>query len=110
MRSVETETNGDSRSAYERGPSLVGSLVGLAVPVQEILSCLDCSSRPRTKYFFSSPHTLSLHLSPSLSKLGRKLCRVASLLICVSGYRPRDRHFICKKGGACLWIYCLEVV
>jgi hypothetical protein len=37
---------------------------------------------------FSSPETISLHLSPSHSKMGRQSCRVACLLISVSGSTP----------------------
>jgi hypothetical protein len=46
----ETEINGDSRSTFDRDPSLVGFssdscgwLIVLVVPVQEILSCLGPS-------------------------------------------------------------------
>jgi hypothetical protein len=44
--------------------------------------CVGCSSRPRTQYFFLTVQYFSL-LSPSPSKLGRQLCRVASLFLCV---------------------------
>jgi hypothetical protein len=77
---VETEANGDSRSTYERGPSLVGSL-GSSCQCKRFLSCLGCSSQPSTKYLFSSLHTISLHLFPSPSKLGRQSCRVTFLFI-----------------------------
>jgi hypothetical protein len=33
---------------------------------------------------FSSPYTISVHLSPSPSQLGRQSCLVASLFVCVS--------------------------
>ncbi len=52
------------------------------------LFCLGCSSRPRTKCFFSSPYTVSLNLYPSSSKLGRQSCWVACLLISVSWCTP----------------------
>jgi hypothetical protein len=51
LLTVETEVNGDSKSTNERGPSLVGSL-GLSCRYKRFLFCLDCSSRPSTKYFF----------------------------------------------------------
>ncbi len=87
---------GDSSSTSKRDP-FIRWFVGLVVPVQEIfvlpwlllskrfLSCLGCFSRPSTN-LFSSPYTISLHLSPSPSKLGRQSCHVACLLICVSDY------------------------
>jgi hypothetical protein len=52
---TETEVNGDSKSTNERGPSLVGSL-GLSCRYNRFLSCLGCSSRPRTKKLVSSFH------------------------------------------------------
>jgi hypothetical protein len=55
---AETEVKGVSKSTNERGPFLVGSL-GLLCQYKRFLFCLDCSSRPRTK-FFSSPYTDSL--------------------------------------------------
>jgi hypothetical protein len=83
LLTVETETNGDSKSTYERGPSLVGSL-GSLCRYKRFMSCLGCSGQPSTKCF-SSPYISTLHLSPSRSKLGRRSCQVACLLICVSG-------------------------
>jgi hypothetical protein len=52
---VETETYGNSKSTNERGPSLVGSL-GLSFRYKRFLSCVGCSSRPCTKYFFITIH------------------------------------------------------
>jgi hypothetical protein len=43
LLTVETEANGDSRSTFEGGPSLVGSL---SSSTREFLSCLGCPSRP----------------------------------------------------------------
>jgi hypothetical protein len=40
MLAVETEVNGDSKSINERGPSLVGSLVGIDVRCKGFLFCL----------------------------------------------------------------------
>jgi hypothetical protein len=77
---VETEANGDSRSTNERGLSL-----GLSCKYKHLLSCLGYSGRPSTKYFFPSRTLISVHLSPSHSKLGRQSCRVACILMCVSG-------------------------
>jgi hypothetical protein len=64
---VEAEANGDSRSTSKRGPFICW-LVGLVVPVQEILFCIGCFNRPSK--IFSSLYTISLHLSLSPSKLG----------------------------------------
>ncbi len=67
-----------------RENTVVGGFIGLVVQVQRFLSFLGCSSRPSTKHFFSSPYTISHHLSESPSKLGRQSCRFAFILICVS--------------------------
>ncbi len=48
---------------------LVG-LFGLSCRYKSFLSCLSCSSHPQYKIFFSSPYTISIHSSPSPSKLG----------------------------------------
>jgi len=56
---------------------------------KRFLSRFGCSSRPSSKYFFSSPHTISIHLSLSHKKLGRQSCWVACLVICVSGISTR---------------------
>ncbi len=63
------------------------------VPVQEIF-ILPWPSWSSTTYFFSSPFTISLHLFPWPSKLCRQSCRVAGLLICVSGTVYRGLFFI----------------
>jgi hypothetical protein len=61
LPTIETEVNGDSGSPYEMGPSLVGSL-GLSCQYKRFLSCLDCPSKPNSKYFhrtlfqFVCPH------------------------------------------------------
>jgi hypothetical protein len=57
---------------------------------RDFLSFLGCSGQPSTKDF-SSPYTISLHMSPTPSNLSRQSCRAACLLICVSG---RDEN--CK--------------
>ncbi len=69
---------------YERYPSVVGS-VSSSCRFKRFLSCLGRSSRPSKKYFVSSSYIIFLTLSPSPSKVGRQSCRVARLLICVSG-------------------------
>ncbi len=45
---------------------------------------LGCSSPPQNKIFFTSPYTISLHLSPTPSKLDRQSCRIACLFLSVS--------------------------
>jgi hypothetical protein len=59
LLTVETEATGDSRSTYERGPSLIGSL-GSSCLYKRFLSCLGCYSRSSTKYIF--PHCTLFHL------------------------------------------------
>jgi hypothetical protein len=79
----ETETIGDSWSTYDRGPSLCGS----SCRYNGILSCLGCTSQPRTKYYFSH-RTLFHFLSPlTPTNLGRQSCWLACL--CVSGWGVR---------------------
>jgi hypothetical protein len=79
---VETEVMGNQR-----------------VQMKEVLLWLDrCVFREGTRDFcsalaalvsteqniFSSPNTISIHLSPAPSKLGRQSCWVACLFVCVS--------------------------
>jgi hypothetical protein len=49
---------------------------------RDFCPALGCTSKPSTKKI-SSPHIISLQLSPSPIKLGRQSCRVACHLICV---------------------------
>jgi hypothetical protein len=49
LLTLETEANGDPRSRYERGPSMVSSLRTLCW-YKIFLSCLGCSSRPSRIY------------------------------------------------------------
>jgi hypothetical protein len=83
LLTVDTEAIGVSRSTYERGPSLVGSFVGLVVLLQEIFVLPWLLQVAQYKIFFSSPYTISLHLSLLPSKLARQSCCVACLSICV---------------------------
>ncbi len=57
LLTVETEANGDSRSTYERGPSLVG-LLGSWCQYKRFLSCLGCPIVGPVQNFFSSSHKL----------------------------------------------------
>ncbi len=82
MLTVETEVNGYSKSTNERGPSLAGSL-GLSCRNKRFLYRLGCSSWPSIFIFFLTVYPISIHLSPSPSKLGRQSCWVASILVCV---------------------------
>ncbi len=84
LLTVEIEVNGDSKSTNERGLSLVGSS-GLSCRYKRFLSCLGCSSRPRTIYFF--PHRTLFHsFIPIAQQAGQEvvLGRL-SLSICVFG-------------------------
>ncbi len=84
LLTVETEANGDSRSSYERGPSLVASL-GFSCRYNRFLFCHVYSSRPSTTYFFSSQYFNSFIL---VAQKSGQACRqswwVIFLLICVS--------------------------
>ncbi len=99
LLTVKTEVNGDSNRTNGRGPSWLFHYP--CRPVQEILSCLGCSSRPSTKYFSSSPDTISLHLFSSSSKLSRQSCWVACLLICVSGFFLGFSYFQLLQNQMC---------
>ncbi len=59
LLTVETEVNGDSESANESGPSLVGSLVSFC-QYKILLPCLGCSGKPTTNNFFLTVHYFSL--------------------------------------------------
>ncbi len=87
LLTVETELNGDSKSTNKRGPSLIGWAV---LPVQEILFCLGSLVSTVQNIFFHLAlfQCLCPH-SPSPRKLGRQPCRVAFLLVCVSGTNHR---------------------
>ncbi len=110
MVNVETGANGDSRSTYERGPSLVGSF-GLSWWFQRFLSCLGCSRRPSTKLF--SRRTL-FHFTPFVPitqhagqaivpcQLSRNMCLWCHTVITVGllGWSMNDRS---RVGGP--WIF-----
>ncbi len=63
LLTVETEVNGESKSTNERGPSWAGSSA-FSCRYKRLLSCLGCSSRASTRYFFSSPYTISIQFCP----------------------------------------------
>ncbi len=63
LPTVETEANGDSMSTYETCPSSYGSLRSLC-RYKRFLSCLGCSSRFSTKYFFSQYTTVYQFICP----------------------------------------------
>ncbi len=65
---AETEANRDSRSTYEDGPSVV-LLNGLDVQNQEIFVLPLQLLSALYKILFSIPSIISLHLSPSPSKV-----------------------------------------
>jgi hypothetical protein len=72
-------------------PWLLVGLVGLVVSVQENFVLPWLLYLVQYKIIFISPYTISIPLSPLLSKLGRQPCWVACLLGCVSGYRAERR-------------------
>jgi hypothetical protein len=72
LLTLETETNGNTKSTNERVPSLVGSLGSSYNRYKSLLSCLGFSSWPSTKYFFPCHTLFQLNLSASPSKLGRQ--------------------------------------
>ncbi len=80
---VESEANGVSRSTYERAPFLIG-LFNSACRYKRFLSCLGCSTvYSSVQNIFSSSHNFSLFVSPSPSKPGWQLCRIACLCVSV---------------------------
>ncbi len=83
MLTVETEANGDSKSTNERGPSLVVRW-DFHVGARDFCPALAALVGPVLKIFFFSLYTISIHLSPSPSKLGRQSFRVADLLMHIS--------------------------
>ncbi len=84
LLTVETEANGDLWSTNERGPSLFGVWARFA-GTKDFYPAEPALVSPVQKCFLPHPHTFSLYVAPSPSNLGRQSCRVACLLICVSG-------------------------
>ncbi len=80
---LETEANWDSRRTNKRGTSLVG--VGLVVPVKYIfiLPWAAPVGPVQNIFFLTVNYFSSFVFSPS--NLGRQSCRVACLLVYVSG-------------------------
>ncbi len=83
LLTVETEANRDLVSTYEGGPFFVGSL-GSSCQYKRVCPALAVLVGP-VQNIISLPCTISVHLPISPTKLGRQSCRVACLLICVSG-------------------------
>jgi hypothetical protein len=81
LLTVETEASGDSSRVHTKGvfPCLV-----LVVPSTRNFCPVLAALVSPDKIYFSLPNTISLHLSPSPSKLGRQSCRVACLIIFIS--------------------------
>ncbi len=81
LLTVETEANGDSMSTR-----VLPWLVRWArrAGTRYVCPALAALVGHIQNTFFSSPYTISIHLSPSPSKLSRQSCRVTCLLICVS--------------------------
>jgi hypothetical protein len=67
LLSVETEPNRDSRSTYERGPSVVGLLGSFLCRYKRLLPCLGCSNRPSTNYLFPQRSLFQCICPPSLA-------------------------------------------
>ncbi len=76
LLTVETEAIGDLWSTNERGSSMVGSL-GCRVGSRDFYAALVSPA----KICFSSPHTYSVYVAESSSKLDRQSCWVACLLV-----------------------------
>ncbi len=85
LLTVETEPNGDSKSTYQGGPSLVGSL-GSSRRYKRFLSCTGCYIRPDNRFCVLTVQYVFHFICPhrSASKLDRLSCRDAWLLMCVS--------------------------
>jgi hypothetical protein len=83
LLTVETEVNEESKSTNERGPFLVGELLGLVVQVQDIFFCLGCSIVVPVQNNSSSPYTISIPMSPSPCQPDRQPSWLA-LSSCVS--------------------------
>jgi hypothetical protein len=87
LLAVETEANRDSRSTYERGPSLSGSCAG----TRDLCLALAALVCPVKLLFFPTEHYFTSFVSLP-SKLGRQSCRSACLLICVSVHVNANRY------------------
>jgi hypothetical protein len=60
-------------------------------------------SAEQNTVFCSPPHTFSLYMSPSPSKLGRQSWRVAFLLICVSGCEMNKSYHLLYNHLRFIW-------
>ncbi len=94
---VETEANRDSRSTVHMkgvpSPSLVGSL-GSLCRYRRHLSCLCCSIRPSTQYFFLTVHYFTSLVPIALQDWQAVIPRRLSLNMCLC------------YGTACFLTYC----
>jgi hypothetical protein len=73
----------ESESTNESGPSFVCSL-GLSCRDNKFFILPSLLQSAQYKIFLSSPYTISIHMSPSPSKVGRQSWWVACLLVCCS--------------------------
>jgi hypothetical protein len=102
LLTVETGTNGDSKSTYNRNGVLLWFVRWACHKHKKrSLSCLCCSSPPGTKYFF--PHR-TLHISVHLSLPPSKSCRVPCLLVCAVGYNDFNNVDMQTRISPCLRI------
>ncbi len=104
LLTVDTEANMGTQGVHMKGD--LPWLVRWAPRAGnwDLFSYLGFSSRPSTQHFCSP-------LSLSLSKLGRQSCRVACLLICVSGCNWRDgKGWLEHRPGPIIVIWGMTVV
>ncbi len=104
-RPLLTEVNRDSKRTNDRGPFLIGSL-GLSCRYKRFLFCLGCTSRPSTKYFSSSPYTISMPLSTLPQQAGQAaMLGRLSLSVCLwmrrSGQKRRHTLFFPRWRHSC---------
>ncbi len=75
-----------------------GWFVGIVIRVQEMV-VFDALAALLFQYkiFFLLLYTISINFSPSPSKLGRQMCWVTCLLVCV--YGPDNSRLEVERGG-----------
>jgi hypothetical protein len=73
----------------ERGPSVFGSL-GMLCRYSRLLSCLGCSSQPRTKYYV--PHRTLFHFISPIAQHPVQTVVLGRLSICLCFQQSAGAH------------------
>jgi hypothetical protein len=99
-QTVETEANGESWRTYERGPWLVRLACSSRYNTCRFLSCLGCSSQPRTKYYFT--HCTLFHfISPRVGQQHGQAVVLDRLSLCLWSFLKMLSKLRTASGTRC---------